>query len=128
MDAVKQQYASVLNNLGAQRVQGDVRAEELTQRAKGQYQTQLSQFGAQLAGTGQFLTRLRANKQMNEMYSNILSAKYFDFGISKDLYNKVVRGEELSEQEIFQLKTSPYATQLEELAQWARSSKKTTTQ
>lgn len=100
------EYAGMLNNLGLQESQARMASRELTARNKGQFLTNLSKLGQTAAEGGKFFTTLKANDKLNELYTNVLNLKFEDFGIGTDLIKKIRNGEELSADDIVQLKNS----------------------
>lgn len=100
------EYAGMLNNLGLQESQARMTARELTARNKGQFLTNLSKLGQTAAEGGKFFTTLKANDKLNELYTNVLNLKFEDFGVGTDLIKKIRNGEELSADDIVQLKNS----------------------
>lgn len=104
----KGDYANVINNLGMQDVQARNLSDELTARNKGQFQSNLSQFGANVAENSKFFTKLKANDKMNSMYLDIINQTSNDFQIDPDLLGKLKQGKfsDISEGQWLQLKKS----------------------
>ena len=104
----KGDYANVINNLGMQDVQARNLSDELTARNKGQFQSNLSQFGANVAENSKFFTKLKANDKMNSMYLDIINQTSNDFQIDPELLGKLKQGKfsDISEGQWLQLKKS----------------------
>lgn len=104
----KGDYANVINNLGMQDVQARNLSDELTARNKGQFQSNLSQFGANVAENSKFFTKLKANDKMNSMYLDIINQTSNDFQIDPDVLDKLKQGKfsDISEGQWLQLKKS----------------------
>jgi hypothetical protein len=100
------EYANVLNNLGLQDAQARFAANELTARNKGNYQTNLSAFGAGLAENSKFFTRLKANDKLNQLYTEIINLKAEDVGIGEELWKKITTGGEITANDILVMKNS----------------------
>lgn len=107
----KADYANVINNLGMQDVQARNLSDELTARNKGQFQSNLSQFGANVAENSKFFTKLKANDKMNALYLDIINQTSNDFQIDPDLLGKLKQGKfsDISEGQWLQLKKSDNA-------------------
>lgn len=104
----KGDYANVINNLGMQDTQARNLSDELTARNKGQFQSNLSQFGASIAENSKFFTKLKANDKMNSMYLDIINQTSNDFQIDPELLGKLKQGKfsDISEGQWLQLKES----------------------
>lgn len=104
----KADYANVINNLGMQDVQARNLSDELTARNKGQFQSNLSQFGANVAENSKFFTKLKANDKMNALYLDIINQSSNDFQIDPELLGKLKQGKfsDISEGQWLQLKKS----------------------
>jgi len=100
------EYSNVLNNLGLQEAQARFAADELTARNKGNYQTNLSKFGAGLAENSKFFTRQKANDKLNQLYTEIINLKAEDVGIGEELWKKITTGGEITANDILVMKNS----------------------
>lgn len=90
----KADYAQTLGNLGQQRVNAQVYAEDATAKNKGQFQTNLSQFGDLLAKHGESFSAFKANQTMNTVLAQMLNNKYAasGLGISQEVVDKFNSG------------------------------------
>lgn len=84
--------ASTLNNLGQQKVSAQNLSNELTARNKGQFQSNLSAFGASVADNSKFFTTSKLNEIQNKMLGDILNNKYSDVGLNKDVVARLSEG------------------------------------
>jgi len=118
---IKRSVANTYNSMGQQRAAANKSAAEINAANRGAWRSQVSQIGAQIGNLGTFATRLRANKAMNDMYVQVLNAKYQDFGVDPGVYQKLINGKQLTEDEMIKLKSNPDAAYLVEFAEWSRS-------
>lgn len=88
----KSDLSNILNNLGQQKVQATTYADELTARNKGQFQSNLSQLGANIADNAKFFTEKKFNEVQNKMLSDMLSNKYTDVGLTPDMAKRLSEG------------------------------------
>lgn len=89
---LKQNYANTLNQLGMQKAQAQQMAEELTARNKGNWQSNLSALGANLAQSGEFFTTKTLNDNQNKLLGDILSSKHANVGLNPDLWLRMKQG------------------------------------
>lgn len=88
----KADYAQTLGNLGQQRVAATNLSQALTARNKGQLQSNVSAFGANVAENTKFFTTSKLNDIQNKMMGDILNSKYSDVGLNKDVITRLNQG------------------------------------
>lgn len=98
-------YAQTLGSLGQQKVQAQNIADETNARNKGNFQSQLSKMGAQIAGDSQFFTTKKLNEINNTVLADILNNKYSTFGISKEAVSRITSGK-ATDEDVIQLKSN----------------------
>lgn len=86
------EFANVLNNLGQQQVQAATYAEDMTARNKGNFQSNLSAFGASMADNSKFFTTSKLNEIQNKLLGDILNSKYSNVGLSKEVVQRLSEG------------------------------------
>lgn len=105
------EFANVLNNLGMQDVQAINYAEDISARNRGAWETELSGFSKDIADDSKFFTSKKLNDRYNTMMADILNNKYSDFGISRDLGERISNGT-YTENDILLLKQNPQTKDL----------------
>ena len=93
---LRQNYANVLNQLGMQKSQAQQVAQEINARNKGQFLSNVSALGANVAQSGEFLTNKKLNDNQNKLLADILSSKYQNVGINPDLWVRMKQGKPTS--------------------------------
>ena len=91
-NAYKGEYATMLGNLGSQRAQANVIAEDLTARNKGQFQSNLSAFAANVADNSKFFTKAKLAERYDNLMSTVLANKYPDVTLGENIHQKVKDG------------------------------------
>lgn len=89
---IRQNYANVLNQLGMQKAQAQQVAQEINARNKGQFQSNVSALGANLAESSKFFTEKKLNSAQNQLMLDILNAKGTTVGITPDLWLRFKEG------------------------------------
>lgn len=105
------EFANVLNNLGMQDVQATNYAEDISARNRGAWETELSGFSKDIADDSKFFTSKKLNDRYNTMMADILNNKYADFGVSRDLGERISNGT-YTENDILLLKQNPQTKDL----------------
>ena len=101
----KGEYANVLNNLGQQQAQATTYAEDMTARNKGNFQSNLSAFGASVADNSKFFTTSKLNEIQNKLMGDILNSKYSNIGLNTEVVQRLSQGK-LTPDDITILKTA----------------------
>lgn len=93
----KGDLASTLNSLGQQSVNASNIARNLNVGSKSNFQSELSKFGVSLADSGKFFTRNQLNQNVQNTVIDMLNLKYANFGINKEVANRIVEGKATDE-------------------------------
>ena len=93
----KLNLAQTLDSLGQQKVKATTYAEDMTARNKGQFQSNLSAFGASVADNSKFFTEKNLNTINNDMLLSILNQKYSNVGIDKSFSERLSSGKSTPE-------------------------------
>lgn len=89
---LKGDYANTLNSLGQQKAAAQFAADELTAQNKGQFESNVSAVGAGLADSAKFFTTQKLNTIQNKLYADIVSTKYQNFGLNKEVVDRLSQG------------------------------------
>lgn len=111
-------YANTLNQLGAQRVQADLLAENLNTQSKGNYQQGVQNILASIGQAGQVLTDHSASKKQFELVGKFLYTKDFTAGDLGNLITKAERGEDITQDDFIQLYTQKGKSENQALKDW----------
>lgn len=117
-NAYKADYANTLNQLGTQRVQADLLAENLNTQSKGNYQQGVQNILASIGQAGQVLTDHAASKKQFELVGKFLYTKDFTAGDLGNLITKAERGEDITQDDFIQLYTQKGKTENQALKDW----------
>jgi len=96
--------ASTLNNLGQQKVASRTYSEDATARNKGNFQSNLSALGTNIADSGEFFTNKMTNDNYNKIMGDVLSNKYQNVGLNPEVLQRMKEGKSTPE-DISVLKT-----------------------
>lgn len=91
------EYASTLNNLGQQRVQADLYADQQNQLGKANMEQGFQNLLESLGGAGQEITRNNVNIAQQELISKFLSTANFKAGSAEELIRKTVNKQPITE-------------------------------
>lgn len=98
-------YASTLNNLGQQSVQARNTSRMLNAQSKGNFQTEISKLGMNIADSTKFISDVRTNKQNQQTIANVLNMKYSHMGIDTSVTDRLLSGK-LTDDDIIKLKSA----------------------
>lgn len=87
------EYSNLLNNLGQQDVNATVLSNENTARNKGNWQSNLSALGSNVAENAKFFTTQKLNTIQNKLMGDILNTKYQEFGLNKEVVDRLSAGQ-----------------------------------
>jgi hypothetical protein len=91
-NSYKSDLAQTLNNLGQQKAQSQVYAEQLNNQSKSNWQGGVAELGKHLADIGLSQTTLKLNNVQQTAIANIMSQKYPDFMIGEEALKGYLNG------------------------------------
>lgn len=93
----KADLSNTLNSLGTQKMNARTLSEELTARNKGQFQSNFSALGSNIADSGEFFTNKMTNDNYNKIMGDILSNKYQNVGLNPEVLQRMKEGKSTPE-------------------------------
>lgn len=99
-------YASTLNNLGGQRTQANILAENLNNSSKAGYQIGLQNILESVGQTGEELHNVRLGLRQQGLLSEVLKTKNFELVNGEDILKKVSNGEDVTLSDMIKIVTA----------------------